>query len=121
MVTVAWEDIASVVSQIAGYLAVIGIALIAMIIVMVAVRKVKRPKKGFIRLQSLIAFLVVTVIMVNAICLGPERNMITAAMADKPAQRVSLKERLAEMQVRAAGGNMEKGLQQKSKENRLSI
>ena len=29
-------------------------------------------------------------------------------MADKSAQRVSLKERLAEMQVRAAGGNMEK-------------
>lgn len=82
MVTVAWEDVVSVVSQIAGYLAVIGIALIAMVIAMVAVRKVKRPKKGFIRLQSLIAFLVVTVIMVNAICLGPERNMITAAMAE---------------------------------------
>ncbi|WP_418417980.1 glycoside hydrolase family 3 C-terminal domain-containing protein [Blautia sp.] len=82
MVTVAWEDVISVVSQIAGYLAVIGIAFIAMIIVMVAVRKVKKPKKGFIRMQSLIAFLAVTVITVNAICLGPERNMITAAMAE---------------------------------------
>lgn len=33
-------------------------------------------------MQSLIAFLAVTVITVNAICLGPERNMITAAMAE---------------------------------------
>lgn len=82
MVTVAWEDVISVVSQIAGYLAVIGIALIAMVLVMVAVRKVKKPKKRFIRMQSLIAFLAVTVITVNAICLGPERNMITAAMAE---------------------------------------
>ena len=35
---------------------------------------------------------------------------LTAAMEDQPAQRVSLKERLAEMQERAAGGNVEKGL-----------
>ena len=52
---------------------------------------------------------------------NPQGMRFTAAMADKSAQRVSLKERLAEMQVRAAGGNMEKSLQQKSKENRLSI
>ena len=52
---------------------------------------------------------------------NPQGMRFTAAMADKPAQRVSLKERLAEMQVRAAGGNMEKSLQQKSKEHRLSI
>ena len=52
---------------------------------------------------------------------NPQGMRFTAAMADKSAQRVSLKERLAEMQVRAAGGNMEKSLQQKSKEHRLSI
>ena len=52
---------------------------------------------------------------------NPQGMRFTAAMADKSAQRVSLKKRLAEMQVRAAGGNMEKSLQQKSKEHRLSI
>ena len=42
-------------------------------------------------------------------------------VADKPVQRVSLKERLAEMQVRVMGRNTEKGVQQKIKGNEVSI
>ena len=81
-VTIAWEDVASVVQQIAGYLVVIGIALIAMIAVMIAVKKVPKPKKGMIRIQSGLAFLLVTVIVVNLILFGPMSNTITAAMSE---------------------------------------
>ena len=37
-IQVAWEDVVSVVQQISGYLIAIGIALIAMIIVMIVAR-----------------------------------------------------------------------------------
>lgn len=42
-------------------------------------------------------------------------------VADKPEQRVSLKERLVEMQIRAAGGSIEKGLTQKLKGTEVSM
>ena len=45
---------------------------------------------------------------------------LTAVMADKPAQRVSLKERLENMKVKVAGSNMENSLQRdKGKEEYL--
>ena len=47
---------------------------------------------------------------------NPQGMRLTAAMADKPAQRVSLKERLAEMQVRVAGESVEKAVSQKIKD-----
>ena len=56
-IQVAWEDVVSVVQQISGYLIAIGIALIAMIIVMIVARKAGKPKKGFIRSQAALAFL----------------------------------------------------------------
>lgn len=81
-ITVAWEDVVSVVQQIAGYLLVIGIALAAMIVVMIAVKKIPKPKKGMIRIQSVLAFLLVTVTVVNLILFGPMSNTITAAMSE---------------------------------------
>ena len=81
-IQVAWEDVVSVVQQISGYLIAIGIALIAMIIVMIVARKAGKPKKGFIRSQAALAFLLITVVIVNAICLGPMNNVISAAMTE---------------------------------------
>jgi hypothetical protein len=42
-------------------------------------------------------------------------------VADKSAQRVSLKERLAEMQTRVAGGSVEKAEMQKMKGKEVSM
>lgn len=81
-IQIAWEDVISVIKQISGYLVVIGIALIAMIVAMILVRKVKKPKRGFLRIQALLGFILVTVVTVNAICLGPMNNVISAAMTE---------------------------------------
>ena len=42
-------------------------------------------------------------------------------VADKSVQRISLKERLAEMQIRAAGGGIEKRMPQNSKGTEVSM
>lgn len=55
-IQVAWEDVVSVVQQISGYLIAIGIALIAMIIVMIAARKVGKPKKGLFEVRQYLPF-----------------------------------------------------------------
>ena len=81
-ITVAWEDVISVIQQISGYLITIGVALLAMIIAVIAVRKVKKPLRGMIRKQSGIAFILVVLIIVNMICFGPMRNTITASMTE---------------------------------------
>lgn len=79
MVTVAWEDVISVVTQLMGYLIAIAAALIIMIIVMIAVRKRVKYQKRFIRIQAVLAFILVTAVLVNAICLGPMSNTISSA------------------------------------------
>lgn len=55
-VTVAWEDVVSVVSQISGYLIVIGILFVAMVAVLVFAKKAGKSKSGFIRWQAVIVF-----------------------------------------------------------------
>ena len=51
---------------------------------------------------------------------NPQGMRLTAAMADKPAQRVSLKEKLETMKVKAAGNNIENSVQRdKGKEEYL--
>lgn len=79
-ITVAWEDVISVIQQISGHLIIIGISLLVMIIAIIAARKVKKPLRGMIRKQSIIAFLLITVMIVNMILFGPMKNTISAAM-----------------------------------------
>lgn len=81
-ITVAWEDVISIINQISGYLIGIGVALIAMIVVLVLAGKAGKPKSGFIRKQSVVAFITVLVLIVNLIVLGPMENQITASLAE---------------------------------------
>lgn len=81
-VTVAWEDVISVVTQISGYLVVIGILLVAMVAALVLAGKAGKPKSGFIRWQSVIVFLTGTAVVVNAILLVPMADLISAAMVE---------------------------------------
>lgn len=78
-ITVAWEDVVSVVTQISGYLAVIAAALVLMIIIMAAAGKLGKPKSGFVRKQSALGFLLITAVTVNMILTGPMSNLISAA------------------------------------------
>lgn len=81
-VTVAWEDVISVVQQISGYLAVIGILFVAMIAALIFAGKAGKPKAGFIRGQSVIAFLLAAVVVVNSILLVPMADLISASLAE---------------------------------------
>lgn len=47
---------------------------------------------------------------------NPQGLKLTAGMADKPVQRVSLKEKLEAFKVKAAGGDAEKVMPKKAKE-----
>ncbi len=78
-ITVAWEDVISVVTQITGYLAVIGVALVAMILLLIIAGKFGKPKAGFIRKQAGLGFLLITVVTVNRILTGPMSNLVSAA------------------------------------------
>lgn len=79
-ITVAWEDVFSVIQQNLGYLIAIGVFIVAMIAAIVGVRRVKKPLRGMIRKQAVIATLLAILIIVNMISFGPMKNTITAAM-----------------------------------------
>lgn len=81
-ITVAWEDVVSVVTQISSYLLVIGAALIAMIVIMAVAGKFGKPRAGFLRKQSVLGFLLITVVIVNGILTGPMENLISAATVE---------------------------------------
>lgn len=75
------EDVTMVLSSVSGYLIVIGIVLLAMIVVIIAVRKLDKPKKRFIRIQAIVAFIVVTAICFNMILLNVYYNTLNTFLA----------------------------------------
>ena len=80
-IQVAWEDVISVLNMIRPQLIVLGVGLVAFIAALVLAGK-KPAKKGFIRVQSVIAFVLFLCMMVNIICLGALRNTIAIALSD---------------------------------------
>ena len=69
-VEVAWEDVISVINMMRAHLIIIAAVLIAMIVVIIAVRKMERSKRRLFRVQSVLAFLLVTVITLNIAVTG---------------------------------------------------
>lgn len=81
-VTVAWEDVISVVQQISGYLIAIGVLFVVMLAVLVLAKRAGKPKSGLIRWQSVIAFLAATAVIVNTILLAPMSDLISASLSE---------------------------------------
>lgn len=82
-VTVAWEDVISVIQMVRTHLIVIGAALVCMILLMVLARRWAKPLRGFIRWQSFIGFLLITVIVVNVMLTGALNNTLNVVLADR--------------------------------------
>lgn len=82
-VEVAWEDVISVINMMRAHLIIIAAALIAMIVVIIAVRKMERSKRRLFRVQSVLAFLLVTVITLNIAVTGTLYNTLNVVLADK--------------------------------------
>ena len=76
MLSINMSDVINVINSIRSYLIAIGIIIIAAIIVMFAVMKMKRPEKRFIRGTALIAAIAGVCICVNMICTGPMSTML---------------------------------------------
>ena len=55
-VEVAWEDVISVINMMRAHLIIIAAVLIAMIVVIIAVRKMERSKRRLFRVQSVLAY-----------------------------------------------------------------
>lgn len=81
-IQVAWEDVFSVVDLIRPQLIGIVIGLIVLIAVMIVAGKVKKGKRGFVRGQAGIAFVLFLTIMVNNICLGTLNNTLSMVFAE---------------------------------------
>ena len=82
-VTVAWEDVFSVVQQVSGYLIALGVALvIAIAAIIVSSLKLKTPLKGLVNGEALIAFGLAAVLIVNLMLSGPLYNTLNVVLTD---------------------------------------
>lgn len=65
---VSTADMVVYIHQLGGYLAVLGIALGLMLAVLIGAHWIKKGWRAFARLQPVLCFLAVAVIVVNLIC-----------------------------------------------------
>lgn len=79
MLEINMEDVMNIVKLCIPYLIAFAIVLVLAVIVMVACKKLSRPKKFLVRRQSWMVILLTLIIVVNLICWGPMSTMITLA------------------------------------------
>ena len=73
---VATADLISYLNAMSGHLLGVGIAVLALILALILGCKIKKGWKAWFRLQSVVAFLAVIVLLVNLICYGPMNNLL---------------------------------------------
>ena len=74
---VATADLISYLNAMSSHLLIGGIALLVLILVLIFACKVKKGWKAWTRLQAVVAFLAVVVLLVNAVCYGPMNNLLS--------------------------------------------
>ena len=79
MLAINIDDVINVLNTCKPYLITLGVILALAVIITIAVMKLPKAKKKFIRSQSWIAFLLALVVIVNMICWGPMSSMISLA------------------------------------------
>ena len=84
-VSASVEDIMLVLEACRPYLIGIGCALILLIVLLILARVLKTKKivKGTIRFQSLAAFIIAVVVLVNLLCNGPVSTLLNVSMGAK--------------------------------------
>ena len=82
MLGINWNDVITTLGLLKGYLIGIGVAfLLAIVITLIAI-KVKKPLKGFLRGNAWLCFVLVTVLLVNAILMGPMKSMVNMVLSE---------------------------------------
>ena len=87
MLAINIEDVINVLNSCKLYLIALGVILALVVVITIAVMKLPKPKKKFIRSQSWIAFLLAVVVIVNMICWGPMSSMISLATEKNDIQK----------------------------------
>ncbi|MDD3660993.1 MAG: glycoside hydrolase family 3 C-terminal domain-containing protein, partial [Lachnospiraceae bacterium] len=79
MLKINMSDVIGVLSSCAPYLIFFGVVLAIAVIAMIACKKMEKPKKKMIRIQSGVAIVLALVITINMICFGPMSSLISLA------------------------------------------
>lgn len=82
MLTVDWSDVLGVLQTCKPYLIGIAAVILIALAVIIAVRKVKKPLRGLIRGETVMAMLLALCILVNAIIWNPMYAIISMAMGN---------------------------------------
>lgn len=82
-VEVAWEDVISVIELMQNHLIVIGAAFVCMIVALAAAGRWRKPMRGLIRFQAVIAFVLVIVLTLNLAATGAIYNTLNVVLSDK--------------------------------------
>ena len=82
-VEVAWEDVISVIQLMQNHLIVIGAAFVCMIVALAVAGRWRKPLRGLIRVQAVIAFVLVTVLTLNPAATGAIYNTLNVVLSDK--------------------------------------
>ncbi len=77
MISFEMEDLIGVLQGLTPYLIVMGVAILAAIVVIIAVKKLPKSKKRMIRWEAVIAMLLVIVLCANLICFGPMAALLS--------------------------------------------
>lgn len=75
---VSYADLLLYLNAVSGYLLIGAIALVVMLGILFLACKLKKGWRTFARFQSIIVFLAIMVLLVNAICYGPLQNALSA-------------------------------------------
>ena len=82
-VEVAWEDVVSVLNLIRGHIGALAVLLAAMVAAIAfAAVKLKKPLKGFVQWQSVIAFIALGAFVVNTMLTGPLYNTLSVVLSE---------------------------------------
>ncbi|MBQ3773221.1 MAG: beta-glucosidase, partial [Pseudobutyrivibrio sp.] len=79
MLSINMTDVINVLKLIAPHLIALAIVVVAFIVCMIIAGKKEKHTRFLMRRQSLTAFLLAIITIVNLICFGPMSNMITLA------------------------------------------
>ena len=75
---VSYADLLFYLNAVSNYLLIGGIALFMLILILFLARKAKKGWRAFVRMQAIIAFLAVVMVLVNAVCYGPLQNPLSS-------------------------------------------
>lgn len=80
MIGIEMSDVIGVLQTCKNYLIALGVIILAAVIILIAVRKLPKPKKFLIRGEALIAMLLAIVAVVNGIVFGPMYTLVSLSM-----------------------------------------